>query len=123
MSSLILKYANSHIYDIYALLSGTLAFIVVMLVKRPIKQMNRRRAEQYMDRLPSTRSEEERNKKQKIYYRRSNLLVIILAFLIAAIIFAGCAYFSPQIGLRAGSLMMSGVFAVAEYAIVEQMLY
>lgn len=121
MSNLIFKYINSHIYDIYAFLAGTLAFIIMMFAKRPIKRMNRRRAEKYMERLPLALLESERRRKRQIYYRRCNLLVIIMAFLVAGAIFAGCAYISPQISLRAGSFMMSGVFAVAEYAIIEQL--
>lgn len=114
MRHLILKYVASHIYDIYALLAGTLTLAIVMILKIPIKGLTGRLAAQYAGK--SGKSEGRRN----LIYKRLNGVIFVLAMVTGILVFDITATISPQIVFSGGSAALSGFIAIAEYEIIEQ---
>lgn len=114
MRQLFLKYVASHIYDIYALLAGTLTLAIVMILKIPIKKLTGRLADQYAEK--PGRGENRR----KSVYKRLNGVLFVLVMAMGVLVFAITAIVSPQIVFSGGSAVLSGLIAIAEYEIIEQ---
>lgn len=89
------KYAQSHMYDIYAMLSGTIAYIIVMSTKIMYKkQLNK-------------------------------LLIFVMSVFLGALIFIVASQISPQVyvdahaGRGVGSVLYAGGIAFAEYVVID----
>lgn len=113
----LLSYAKSHIYEIHALLVATAVVVLMYLVKGPIK----RAIVQSIDRKLEQKSElaDERD----IMIKRRNMLLILLTMLLSFGLFALVALISPLIKFSLSSAIMSGVFALCEYAFIDQITY
>lgn len=112
MSDLFYRYANSHLYDIYAALSGTLVFLCMLLVKKPVKRLT---AEAAGRRALGAREE-------YVYRRRLNMILPLLAEAVGVGFFYGCARLGGQVAFSWGSALSAGLIAMAEYAFVEQVV-
>lgn len=115
-----LKYVNSHMYDIYAILVGTLTLAIVIALKIPIKIYARRAADRYC--WNGTEKGEKQDKSWEQIYKRRNGLIFVLVFVVAIIMFAVVAQISPQIEFSMGSAVMSAIYAIAEYEIIDQVI-
>lgn len=113
MDRFFLKYINSHIYDIYAILVGTLTLAMVMILKIPIKKYSRQAAD---------RKYEIQTEKWMQTYKRRNGWIFALVLIVAIPMFAVAAQISPQIEFSMGSAVMSAVYAIAEYELMDQIL-
>lgn len=89
------KYAQSHMYDIYAMLSGTIAYIIVMSIKIMYKkQLNK-------------------------------FLILVMSVIFGALIFVVASHISPQVyvdahaGRGVGSILYAGGIAFAEYVVID----
>lgn len=89
------KYAQSHMYDIYAMLSGTIAYIIVMSTKIMYKkQLNK-------------------------------FLIFVMSVILGALIFVVASQISPQVyvdahaGRGVGSILYAGGIAFAEYVVID----
>lgn len=93
--SLVLKYAHSHMYDIYAFLAGTIAYVIIMALKALIKK--------------------EINK----------YIIFISSVILGAVIFLICSDISPQVyvsahsGRGVGSILYASGIAFGEYVIID----
>jgi len=110
----ILSYAKSHIYDLHAILTGTIVFVAMQFIKKPVKKYN----EQYVDRL--LKSKPHLMPKRDLYLKRCNMILIFMVMALAIFMFAIVALISPVVEFSAQSAIMSGVYALCEYAFMDQ---
>lgn len=110
---LFLSYAKSHIYELHAALAATITLLVMQRIKRPIKAQ----IWNYVSNQAKAAGREIKNCK------RYNLPVLLLAFLVAFIIFSLLALISPLIRFSFPTAVLSGIFTLAEYALLDQILY
>lgn len=108
---LILSYCKSHIYDIHSFLAGTLALILVFLIKKKINRIIEMRAE---------KDEQYREEKARCRKRYNGILILIHSG-IAFLFFFLLSVFSPFIRFSFPSALMSGAISLAEYAFLEQL--
>lgn len=113
----ILSYAKSHIYDIHAVIAATITLVLMYFIKRPIKH----RIASYVNKRAETDLKWQENK--AIYIRRCNIVLILLTMVIAYVMFWVLSLISPLIEFSAQSACMSGVFALVEYACIDQMSF
>lgn len=112
---LILSYCKSHIYDIHSFLAGTLALVLVFLIKKPIKKKINRIVE-----MREEKDEQYREEKAR-YRKRYNGILILIHSGIAFLFFFLLSVFSPFIRFSFPSALMSGAISLAEYAFLEQL--
>ena len=122
----ILSYINSHRYDIHAVFAGFLAVLLMYLIKQPIKNKIRNYVDAKIEANPKLAD------KRRTYIKHYNMvisllnkLMILLEFNLTVII-AFCMFFlvslvSPIIDFSFSSAIMSGVFALCEYAVIDQL--
>lgn len=113
----ILSYAKSHIYELHALLVATFVVVLMSLIKGPIK----RKLVQSVDRKIAKRPKLAGKRKKLI--RRKNMLLIYLTMLLSIGVFALGAKVSPLIEFSFPTAVMSGVFALCEYAFFDQITF
>lgn len=119
MSELFYRYANSHVYDIYAVLVGTVTFLCMLLLKKPVKRATARLAE----RMASGADGRTPQKERRVYKcrRRLNMVLLLMTEAVGAVLFLLCAVSFGQIEFSWGSALLAGVVAIAEYAVAEQL--
>ena len=113
----ILSYANSHRYELHALFVATFVVVLMSLIKEPIQ----RKLVQSVDK--KIQSKPELAHKRKIMVKRRNMLLIVLAMVISFIASAWVALVSPLIEFSFPTAVMSGVFALCEYAFWDQITF
>lgn len=111
----ILSYINSHRYDIHAVFAGFLAVLLMYLIKDSIKRKIRNHVDAKIEANP------ELSDKRRTYIRHYNMILILLAVLIAFCMFFLVSLASPFIEFSFSSAIMSGVFALCEYAVIDQL--
>lgn len=109
---------QSHMYDIYSILSGTIVFVLLYFVKPYIKAMNARAV--YGDEVKVYTKEEQ--KRLRRCYQRRNAILFPVIFIMGMFVYAVCAMMTNQIEFRWGPALMSGPIAIAEYAVLKQLL-
>lgn len=114
---IILSYLISHIYELHSLLAATVVLLLMTFIKRPIKKYNINRVERKIIRYP------ELAEKQEIMVRHGNMILILLTMVLSALVFAFFSILSPFIEFSFFDAVMSGVFALCEYAFVEQITF
>lgn len=110
----IFSYAKSHIYDIHAVLVGTMVLVLMNFIKKPVKS----RVEQFVD--AKIQKNPELGEKRKIYLKRYNAIIILLTMFLAFVVFAMLSFLSPMIEFSFQAGIMSGVYALCEYAVIDQ---
>ena len=130
---LLLSYCKSHIYELHALLAATITLVAMHFVKKPVKEKIAETVEEKRNREPEEKRnrepEEKRNREPEKkrdwagYRRRCNLLVLVLALLMAFLVFILLSLLSPLITFSLPTMLLSGVFALAEYAVWDQITY
>lgn len=113
----ILSYAKSHIYEIHALLVAT---FVVMLMSF-IKELIKRKIVQSVDK--KIQYKPELTHKRRIMVKRRNMILIALTMVLSVVVFALVALVSPLIAFSFPTAVMSGVFALCEYAFWDQITF
>ncbi len=103
---LILSYCKSHIYDIHALLVGTIIFVLLLVWKETIDTV----IINWVNRRYGDRSEV----RQRAAYRRVWGLVYILIFLLAFLFFCAVAFISPFVDNSVPASIISATFAITE---------
>lgn len=149
MSELFYRYANSHIYDIYAVLTGTVTFLCMLLLKKPVKRATARLAERMASGAAGQETQEAQQpertqqaeniasgtaertpqagrmseKERQVYKcrRRLNMLLLLMTEAVGAVLFLLCAVCFGQVRFSWGSALLAGVVAIAEYAVAEQL--
>ena len=122
---LLLSYCKSHIYELHALLAATITLVAMHFVKKPVKEKIAETVEEKRNREPEEKRNREPEKKRDWagYRRRCNLLVLVLALLMAFLVFILLSLLSPLITFSLPTMLLSGVFALAEYAVWDQITY
>lgn len=113
----IFSYAKSHIYELHAILVATVAVVLMFLIKRPIKNWIERHVDNRIVRNP------ELSENRRILIRRGNLLVIVLTMLLSFGLFGVASMISPLIDFSFPTAVLSGVFALCEYAFLDQITF
>ena len=113
----ILSYAKSHIYEIHALFAATFVVVLMSFIKEPIK----RTLAQSVDK--KIQSQPELAQKRRIMVKRRNMLLIVLTMLLSFVVFFLMAVVSPLIEFSFPTAVMSGVFALCEYAFWDQITF
>lgn len=113
----LLSYAKSHIYEIHALFVATFVVVLMSFIKEPIK----RKIAQSVDN--KIQSKPELVQKRKRMVKRRNMLLILLAMFLSFVVFALVAIVSPLIDFSFPTAVMSGVFALCEYAFWDQITF
>lgn len=113
----ILSYAKSHIYEMHALLVATFVVVLMSLIKEPIKKKLVQSVDRKLESRPELVS------KRKVLIHRKNMLLILLTVLLSFITFALVALVSPLIEFSFPTAVMSGVFALCEYAFWDQITF
>lgn len=109
-----LSYAKSHIYELHSILAATITFILMLFIKKPIKQSIR----YYVERKAENNQRWAQNK--KLYRKRCNSIIVFSTMLLAIIIFTIISFISPLIEFKWFSAILSGTVALTEYAIFDQ---
>lgn len=122
MSDLFYRYANSHLYDIYAALAGTLVFLCMLVIKKPIKRLTAEKAGKHFLRKAGGVQAADSILKEYVYRRRLNMVLPFLTEALGVVFFYGCARLGGQVEFSWGSALLAGVIAMAEYAFVEQVV-
>lgn len=113
----ILSYAKSHIYEIHALLVATFVVVLMSFIKKPIK----REIVQSVDRKIAEKPE--LADKRNVMIKHGNMLLILMTMLLSFGVFTLVALGSPIIRFSFPTAVMSGVFALCEYAFWEQITF
>ena len=111
----ILSYINSHRYDIHAVFAGFLAVLLMYLIKQPIKNKIRNYVDAKIEANPKLAD------KRRTYIKHYNMILILLTVIIAFCMFFLVSLVSPIIDFSFSSAIMSGVFALCEYAVIDQL--
>lgn len=111
----ILSYINSHRYDIHAVFAGFLAVLLMYLIKQPIKDKIRDHVDAKIAANPGLAD------KRMTYIKHYNMILILLTLIIAFCMFFLVSLASPIIEFSFSSAIMSGVFALCEYAVIDQL--
>lgn len=111
----ILSYINSHRYDIHAVFAGFLAVLLMYCIKQPIKRKIRGYVDAKIAANPGLES------KRRTYIKHCNMVLILLTVIIAFGMFFLVSLVSPIIEFSFSSAIMSGVFALCEYAVIDQL--
>lgn len=114
---MLLSYAKSHIYELHALMAATLVVVLMSFIKEPIK----RKIVQSVDR--KLKEKPELADKRKRMIKRRNMWLILLTMLLSFVAFALMAMVSPLIEFSFPTAVMSGVFALCEYAFWDQITF
>ena len=112
---LLLSYCKSHIYELHALLAATIVFFLMFPIKKPLKEQIR----QWVDKKAQQNQKWQKNR--RLYTKRCNMIILVLAFLLSVVVFAMLSLVSPLIEFSVFMAGMSGVFALVEYALFEQL--
>ncbi|MBE5873471.1 MAG: hypothetical protein E7287_03585 [Lachnospiraceae bacterium] len=99
----ILSYCKSHIYDLHYVLSGSITFLLMFLIKKPVKKW-----------IAAKTDDKE---KQKLW----NGILIPITMLLGFLMFWVLSLISPLIHMSMPCALMSGAVALTEYAVFEQM--
>ncbi len=113
----ILSYAKSHIYEIHALMVATFVVVLMSFIKVPIK----RKIVQSVDRTIAGRPELIEKRRRMI--KRRNMWLIVFTMLLSFGAFSLVALISPIIQFSFPTAVMSGVFALCEYAFWDQITF
>lgn len=113
----LLSYAKSHIYELHALMAATIVVVLMFLIKGPIKKQIAQRVDKTLAVRP------ELSAKRNVLIRRGNMLLIALTMLLSVFVFALLAAVSPFVEFSFPSAVMSGVFALCEYAFLDQITF
>ena len=113
----LLSYAKSHIYELHALLVATFVVVLMSFIKEPVK----RKIQQSVDK--KILDKPELAPKRKLMVRRRNMILIVLVMLLSFVVFALAAAVSPLIEFSFPTAVMSGVFALCEYAFWDQITF
>lgn len=111
----VLSYINSHRYDIHAVFAGLLTVILMHYIKQPIKKHIRQYVDTKIDANPQLED------KRQEYIKHYDMILIALTMLIAFCMFFILSLISPLIEFSFSSAVMSGVFALCEYAVIDQL--
>ncbi len=114
---IILSYAKSHIYEIHALLVATFVVVLMSLIKEPIKKKLAQSVDKKIQSKPELVS------KRRMMMKRRNMLLIVLTMFFSFVAFALAALISPLIEFSFPTAVMSGVFALCEYAFWDQITF
>ncbi len=112
---LFLSYCKSHIYDLHSILAATITFLLMFLIKKPIKKRIADKVEQ------KALADEQYSQKKDSYIKLWNGVLVLITMVLAFIIFELLAVFSPMIHSSYPSALMSGAIALTEYAVWEQL--
>lgn len=113
----ILSYAKSHMYEIHALLVATAVVVLMYLIKGPIKKTIVKSVDRKLEMRPDLADERD------VLIRRRNMLLILLTMLLSFGLFALVALVSPLVEFSLSTAVMSGVFALCEYAFFDQITF
>lgn len=113
----ILSYAKSHIYELHAILVATVAVVLMFFIKKPLKKWIAKQVDNRIVRNP------ELSENRRILIRRGNLLVIVLTMLLSFGLFWVASMISPLIEFSFPTAVLSGVFALCEYAFLDQITF
>ena len=111
------SYIKSHIYDIHAILAATFAVFLLYLIKKPIKKYLESCLDKWLQKYP------EKKEKRELYRKRYNMILIVLAIVMSFVLFGILSVLSPMIHFSVQSALMSGVFALCEYAFIDQITF
>jgi len=113
----ILSYVKSHLYEIHALLTATFVVVLMSFIKEPIK----RKIVQSVDK--KIQAKPELAQKRRLMVKRRNMLLIVLTMFLSFVAFTLVALVSPLIEFSFPTAVMSGVFALCEYAFWDQITF
>lgn len=113
----IFSYANSHIYEIHALFVATIVVVLMYLIKGFIKRIIVQSVDCKLKLRPELAD------KRDMMIKRRNMLLILLTLLFSFWLFALVALISPLIDFSFPTAVMSGVFALCEYAFLDQITF
>lgn len=113
----IFSYAKSHIYELHAILVATVVVVLMFIIKEPIKRWVAKRVDKKIVGRP------ELAEKRRLLIRRGNMLLIVLTMVLSVLIFTGAALVSPFIEFSIWSAVLSGIFALCEYAFLDQITF
>lgn len=112
---LILSYCKSHVYDLHSILAGTITFVLMFFIKKPVKNLIVERINRKA--LQSVKW----NENKAAYTKMWSGILIPITMLLAFLLFEVIALISPLIHSSVPSALMSGAISLAEYAVFEQM--
>lgn len=116
MSNELYKIVQSHMYEIYSILAGTITLCIIYVIKPFIKRKN------YLSVYENVKDEDKHNWELRKKYQRKNFIFIPMAIVIGIVVFWICSLISSQISFQIGSALMAGFIAIAEYSVIQQIM-
>lgn len=113
----LLSYAKSHIYEIHAIFAATVVVGLMYLIKRPIKRWTVKIVDEKIEKAP------ELFRQRENMIKRRNMILIVLTMCLAVVVFALLSVVSPLIEFSFPMAVLTGVFALCEYAFIEQITF
>lgn len=113
----LLSYAKSHLYEIHALFAATFVVVLMNFIKEPMKRKIVHSVDKKIQFKPELAN------KRRIMVKRRNMLLIVLTMLLSFTVFTLVALVSPLIDFSFPTAVMSGVFALCEYAFWDQITF
>jgi polyferredoxin len=102
----LLSYIKSHIYDLHALLVGTIIFVLILVWRESIDTVIANWVNKHL---------EERTEARKLAtYRRFWGLIYLLIVALAFLFFYAVAFISPFVGNSVPASIISAAFAITE---------
>lgn len=102
----LLSYIKSHIYDLHALLVGTIIFVLILVWRESIDTVIAEWVNKHL---------EERTEARKLAaYRRFWGLIYLLIVALAFLFFYAVAFISPFVGNSVPASIISAAFAITE---------
>ena len=102
----LLSYAKSHIYDIHALVVGTIIFVLILAWKDSIDYL--------ISNWVIKHYEEQSEARKLSAYRRMWGLIYILIIILAFLFFCAVAFVSPFVENSVPASIVSAAFAITE---------
>lgn len=111
----ILSLCKSHIYELHALLAGTITFLSMFLIKKPLKFD----VEKYT--CPDPEENKRIKKNRELRAKRLNSLLVFETMMVGIILYCFLDFVSPLIQFSLKTAILTGVVALVEYALYEQL--
>ena len=110
----ILSLCKSHIYELHAILAGTVTLLSMFIIKKPLKF-------DVPECTCTDPAEKARiSRKLALNTKRKNTILVLETMMVGIVIYCIIDFFSPLVNFSVKTALLSGIVALTEYAVYEQ---
>lgn len=112
-----LSYCKSHIYDLHALLAATIAMILMVFIKKPVK----RKIDEHVERKSAADPEYAAYRRE--HRKNWNFVIMLITGAVSLAVYFVIETVSPMLEKRSiQSALICIAFAFTEYAVIDQFI-